>query len=158
MELTLAKQDINALIGATLQLQEYRDLMERVGRGMKADVDMNFRRGHGPDGGPWAPLKVRKGQPLRDTGRLQRSITWQADATRVVIGTNLLYARLQQFGGTIKPNKGKYLVFPAGKGKMAFARSVTIPARPFIGIGKRQVDLINRIAYEWIDEKLRAIH
>ena len=132
--------------------------MDRLGRAMVSDIDMNFRRSRGPDGTPWEGLKHRSGQPLRDTGRLQRSITYQATDTETEVGTNLKYAAVHQFGATIKPKKGKFLVFPikgaGGQTRYAFVRQVIIPARPYIGLERRQVDKINRIIDQWAEEVL----
>jgi len=52
---------------------------------------------------------------LIDTGRLKNSITARAYSGRAVVGTNVIYAAIHQFGGM------------AGRG-----RKVRIPARPFL--------------------------
>jgi len=63
------------------------------------------------------------------------SMLWvQGTSNTVKIGTNKVYGAIHQFGGTIKPKAGKFLVFRLG-GRTVFARSVTIPARPFLGFG-----------------------
>jgi phage gpG-like protein len=74
----------------------------------------------------------KPGQPLRDTGRLQRSISALADGNGVTIGTNLVQARLQQFGGTIVPKRAKVLAFPGPDGELIFTKKVTIKARPYL--------------------------
>ena len=51
----------------------------------------------------------------------------------VVIGSNKIYAAVHQFGATITPKSGQYLTFWMG-GRLVKARSVTIPARPYLGI------------------------
>lgn len=76
------------------------------------------------------------GQPLRHTGRLNRSITSKTDADGVTVGTNVIYARTHQFGNTITPKKAKRLVFPGPNGDLIFAKKVTIPARPFLPLRK----------------------
>ena len=108
-----------------------RELMERIGRGLHADVGLRFRAGKAPDGTPWLPLKTRRGQPLRDTGRLQRSITWEANEHTATIGTNVIYARAHNAGV-----EGK------------------LPQRQFLGLAQPQVVLINRIADRWMKEVL----
>ena len=52
---------------------------------------------------------------LFDTARLQNSVTVQAQADRVVVGTNVIYARIHQLGGMAGRNK-----------------KVKIPARPYL--------------------------
>ena len=57
--------------------------------------------------------------PAKGTGQLARSI--QVDLSelkenlRVRVGTNLIYARIQEFGGTIYPVKAKALAIPLGR-------------------------------------------
>lgn len=78
------------------------------------------------------------GQPLRDTGRLMRSFVAQPDSSGVTVGTQartqsgVPYAAVHQFGATIFPKKGKFLVFPGPDGGLIFAKRVRIPARPFL--------------------------
>lgn len=90
-----------------------------------------FEKSQDPYGSSWPPLKVRQGQPLLDTGRLRNSISGRANgATSFVVGTNVKYAKLQNFGGTVVPKSGKALRFSIGN-RMVFAKSVKVPARPF---------------------------
>lgn len=126
-----AKAKLAALLKATENPQPaYRT----VGNTIVNRIRLCFKLGIDPWGSPWAKLKIRNGQPLRDTGRLQRSIVSKADATGVTIGTNLRQAPVHQFGAVIKPNTAKRLVFPGPNGRLIFAKKVTIPARPFFPI------------------------
>lgn len=52
---------------------------------------------------------------LIDRARLQNSVTVRAEADRVIVGTNLIYARIHQLGGMAGRNK-----------------KVRIPARPYL--------------------------
>lgn len=150
-----AKAKVAALTKAT---QYPEEVYRTIGNTVVNRVRMCFRMGIDPWGSPWAPLKIRQGQPLRDTGRLQRSITARPDSTGVTIGTNVSYAPVHQFGATIKPKlkpmryrvtdqqssrfgqivttPGGRLVFPGPNG-MIFAKQVTVPARPFLPIRQR---------------------
>lgn len=65
------------------------------------------------------------------TGTLRRSIITDVDSDRAKIGTNLPYARIQEFGGTIRPKKKKTLAFKIN-GKWVFAKKVTLPKRPYL--------------------------
>jgi phage virion morphogenesis protein len=112
-----------------------------LGRVLANRIRLGFRMGRSPWGVPWAPLKLRAGQPLRDTGRLQRSITHQVQADSVLVGTNVRYARTHQHGAKIKPVKGKFLRFPGPGGRPIFSKGVQIPARPFMPIVNGKVDL-----------------
>lgn len=158
LSLEIDTKQINSLIDRAIKIGKTGPLMDNLGRAMVSDIDMNFRRSQGPDGTPWDSLKHRDGQPLRDTGRLQRSISYKASEDETEVGTNLKYAATHQFGATIKPKKGKFLVFPirgaGGQARYVFARQVIIPARPFIGLETRQVSKINRIIDQWAEEVL----
>ena len=127
-------------------------LMARIGRVMKTDTQLNFRRGTSPQGNSWAPLKGRNGQPLRDTGRLMRSIDYEASDDEVVIGTNVKYGPTHQFGAVIKPKNGKFLKFKIGN-QFVSLKKVTIPARPFIGLAARQLNKINESITKWAENK-----
>lgn len=78
----------------------------------------------------------KAGQPLRDTARLNRSISSQVDGEGVTIGTNVKYARIHQFGGEIRPKNKPFLAFPGPTGEIIFAKRVTIPARPYLPLRK----------------------
>lgn len=145
-------QALSAIQQRLESLTDFRPLMHRIGRTMKSDTQMNFRQGISPTGEKWAPLKIRKGQPLRDTGRLQNSIQFRSNDEEVVIGTNVKYAPTHQFGAVIRPKNGKRLRFIGSNGPV-FAKQVTIPARPFIGLAQRQVNKINRQITRWVEEQ-----
>lgn len=89
------------------------------------------------------------GQPLRDTGRLERSITQRADANGVTVGTNLRQARIHQFGGVIKAKPGKRLAFPGPDGELIFAKRVTIPARPYFPLKRNGAETVVALPPAW---------
>ena len=121
-----------------------KPLMSRIGAFYERGVLENFRDETSPDGTPWQPLSAatmmlglgrKKGfikggglsakgkrylqgkKILRESGDLQDTIHFQADDSKVTIGTSgsIPYAAIQQLGGQ------------AGRGK-----KVTIPARPYL--------------------------
>lgn len=109
---------IKAMQDGTADMQP---VFAAVGRAIKTKIDLCFKLGIDPWGSPWAALKIRKGQPLVDTGLLRRSITSNPDATGVTIGTNLRnkdvsYPAVHQFGS---PKK-------------------RIPSRPFLPLKKSE--------------------
>lgn len=87
-------------------------LMRRLAGTMHHAVRQNFRQGGRPK---WLGLKYRNGKPLVDTGHLRNSISQAYDNDTALVGTNLVYAAIHNFGGK------------AGRG-----RKVSIPARPFL--------------------------
>lgn len=49
-----------------------------------------------------------------DTGRLRNSITSEVDQLEAHIGSNVVYARIHEFGGVIVPHGHPYLSIPIG--------------------------------------------
>lgn len=107
-------------------------------------AEQNFAEQRGPDGNEWEKLKPvrnkRRKNPkiLIDTGRLKNSIAMQAGADFARIGTNIAYAAIHQFGGTIQRVAYSSLSALAmkkrkrvGKGEVA-AHAINIPARPYM--------------------------
>jgi phage gpG-like protein len=83
-------------------------------------------RGHFDAGGrPGAWKKSQRGleggKTLWDSGRLATSIKPEAHRDDVVLGTNVAYAAVHQFGGTIRPKRSRWLTIPA-EGVMGRAR------------------------------------
>lgn len=110
------------------------ELASSIGETLVSSTLERFEDGKDPDGKVWTPsarawsqgLKGRRsrgfGRTLVDSGRLRGSITYEATPQRVVVGTNVKYAAIHQFGGM------------AGRG-----RKVRIPARPYVGISEEDV-------------------
>ena len=126
-----------------------------IGMALVRGTQQRFAQARSPDGTPWKKLlpayaAIKRGPGiLRASGMLMRSITFSASPDEVHVGTNRIYARVHQLGAVIKPKTpGGRLVFRLGggggtkgakKGKghnsgLVFVRSVTIPARPYLGI------------------------
>jgi len=87
-------------------------LMRRLAGTMRYAVAQNFKQGGRPE---WLALKYRSGIPLNDTGALRQSIDELSDNDTALVGTNMVYAAIHQFGGWAGRN-----------------RKVYIPARPFL--------------------------
>lgn len=122
--------------------------MKAIGEHLLLSTEDNFRKEQEPDGTPWKPLKVlsyhlgysiRKKKAthtksgsltkafssylagrkiLTDSSELRDSIHYNAGMTRLEIGSGKVYSAIHQFGGKAGRN-----------------RKVTIPARPFLGMG-----------------------
>jgi phage virion morphogenesis protein len=146
---------LNARLASLMTPEAKRDLMNRLGRVMRTQVQRSFDTGKDPDGNAWKPT-IRGGQILRDTGRLRNSIDYQVHGDdEVHIGTNVIYAPVHQFGATIRAKNARYLKFMVG-GKFVQKRSVTIPARPFMGFGQQREERINKAVNRWVTELLGA--
>ena len=115
------------------KLQDLGPLLDAIGGALETTTKERFQSGTAPDGTSWKPVR-RGGKPLVDSSRLVQSISRQRSGNTVQVGTNVIYGAIHQFGGEIKPKKAKVLHFQID-GNSIFARKVTIPARPFLGIG-----------------------
>lgn len=122
-----------------------RTALAAMGSAIANRIRMGFRLGQSPYGVPWrAPNPAfgrGGGQPLRDTGRLSRSITSAVIGNAAVVGTNVIYAKTHQFGATIRPRSAGALAIPLAGGGIVLAQKVTIPARPFMPISGGDVVL-----------------
>lgn len=132
---------------------DYRKLHEQAGEAIIANTQQRFRDGKDPEGKPWKHSQ-KKGQTLVDTRRLRNSITKKVYFDHVEVGTNVRYAAIHQYGGTIKPRRKKWLRFKSG-GRWAMKKKVKIPARPFIGIGEDDILDIQEICEKTIEEALK---
>lgn len=132
---------------------------KQVGEALVSSTIRRFGEQRDPDGKPWQPLaaatvaprkkdygkrgRIKKRAEARlqgrkiliQTARLRNSISSKVSGTAVAVGTNVVYARIHQFGGK------------AGRGK-----KVTIPARPFLGISGADQAEIRRIVEAAVGE------
>ncbi|MGL4885387.1 MAG: phage virion morphogenesis protein, partial [Aeromonas veronii] len=61
-------------------------------------------------------------------------------------GSNRIYAAIHQFGGVIKAKTSQGLAFTLANGDGVVTQSVTMPARPFLGINKDdEEDIVHRV-------------
>lgn len=130
----LTTESLNQLQRLIDVFDDVQPALHVIGRTLLARINLGFKTATSPFGVAWTPLAVRDGQPLRDTGRLQRSHTYNVIGNSVEIGTNTQYARLHQFGGWVTPRTAKALRFYAANGSPIFAKRVFVPARPFLPI------------------------
>lgn len=130
----------------------------------------------GPDG-KWQPLsprtaakrsgRSRRGTAhmLRVSNRLYSSITGDSSATEAAVGTNVIYAAVQQLGGTVqipereqeihlvKTNRGQRFARASAKRSRSRvvkigAHTITIPARPYLYLTDEDAAEIELIAQE----------
>lgn len=136
---------------------DIRPALNVIGRFLQTRIRLGFKGGFSPYGGAWTPLQHRQGQPLRDTGRLQNSMTYNVsgsgEAPHVDVGTNVSYGRVHQFGAIIKPKNGKYLRFMGATGAV-FSKGVIIPSRPFMPLTPSNVFVLPQ---SWSAGVMRAM-
>ncbi len=119
--------------------------LRNIGEHLRQTTIDRFETETAPDGTPWTPLDPRyaatkKGRGiLKESGELQREIVYQiagsGASAELLVGTNRPHAWVHQAGATIRPKNGAALIFMLGAQKV-FAKSVTIPARPFLGVSE----------------------
>ncbi|MDD5274380.1 MAG: phage virion morphogenesis protein [Methylovulum sp.] len=138
---------INALGRLAYSANHLEPALDEIGATIAASVMLNFTGQHDPDGNAWEPLSEAtlanrrggEGQILRDTGRLNRSITHNVSDQSVEIGTDVVYANMMQFGG-------KKADFPWLWGD--------IPERPFVGISEEDKAEILAILSHHLDRSI----
>lgn len=98
-------------LGLSLSDNRYL-LMKQLAGTMHHAVRQNFKQGGRPK---WLGIEYRNGKPLIDTGALRDNINQAYDNDTALVGTNMVYAAIHNFGGMAGRN-----------------RKVRIPARPFL--------------------------
>lgn len=101
------------LLGMENRMRNLRPVFLDFGERMKRSIEANFQAGGRP--APWPPSKKASGRTLIESSRLKNSIAYVASDQGMVIGTNVPYAAIHQFGGTIRPINVKYLAIPLDK-------------------------------------------
>lgn len=110
----------------------------------------------GPDGAAWP--KNRAGTPtLVQSGQhLLQSIAWIQGGDSVEWGATWEYAHVHQYGATIVPSTAQRLSFMAG-GRRVFAKKVTIPARPFVGLSASNAEEITDLVTDFFSGQFAAM-
>lgn len=96
-----------------------------------------FRAGVSPYGDRWAPITHRRGQPLRDTSRLQRSVPASSRSGEdfVELGTNVEYAKRHQFGFVGQVNvKGHTRKIKQAFGKPITPKTISVKPYSYIAV------------------------
>ena len=162
---------LKELAGYVERARNPRGMFENIGASLVTSTMHRFEQGKGPDGSPWPPsirAIAHGGKTLIESARLMRSITFNASATGLELGSNVIYAAIHQLCGIIrqaartavlhfKTNKrtGQSRFSKPGKADRAQkakigARTIRMPARPFIGLDDDDNREILRIAEDWI--------
>lgn len=144
-----------ALTKAKTKLGNTKPLMAGIANLMLEAVEESFDKETDPNTGQkWKPLspltkeqrskRGHDGKILQVSGALASSISSSYDDSRAVVGTNKVYAPVHQFGAVIRTKRKRALAFGG-----VTRSSVTIPARPFLGISRQTQDEINDLIEVW---------
>ncbi len=136
LQLTLTRDEVSPALARMLAAAgDLSEAMDDIGVRMVSNTEERFGTESGPDGKRWQPsyrAKTTGGRTLTDRGILSGSITHRYGPRSVEWGSNLIYARIHQRGGTIRAKNAGALHFPIGNG-YAIVKQVTLPARPYLG-------------------------
>jgi len=156
-------------------------LMASIGQSLVASTLHRFETGRGPGGISWVPLapstKRRKAKAGRTklliwSARLRGSINARPSASEVVVGTNVEYAGIHQFGAEIETGARSQLYSRGAKGRFAKLRRTKagalrdraslqamtigagrriIPARPYLGLDDQDIEVITELTADFVE-------
>ncbi|MFA6966073.1 phage virion morphogenesis protein [Bosea sp. (in: a-proteobacteria)] len=140
------------------------DLLKNLGEALLDTTRKRFDSQKDPKGTAWTPLRpltiaIRGNDApiLTVSGNLKGSLNYEVVGDTLRIGPSAIYGPVHQFGATIKAKHG-VLTIPLGKAKNTGkfgdtlqVRSVTIPARPFVGYGPEDERAATETAQDWFD-------
>lgn len=209
-------EHFQAFLGGLITTGKIREQLVKIGEhSIVADTKRNFLSASGPDGDAWDPIghlakRSRRGgssRPLMDNRTLSGSLftahgkgsVYRLTNDTLVVGTNVIHARIHQEGGVIKAKPGKKLSIPihpkargisarnypgelellkSRRGNLFLAdkaalekvkgkdlrsalrylllSKVKVPARPFMGFGKRLADKLQNLFEAWIEREFRS--
>lgn len=121
------------------------ELLEAVGAEVESQTHRRLRdEKESPDGEPWADWSenyaaTRHGghSLLMGEGSLDESIQFVASPDQVEVGTNLIYAAIQQFGGE-----------EVGQ---------PIPARPYLGLSDENREDLLDVLTDWAEQQIGGV-
>ncbi len=116
----------------------------------EASTRERFHTETAPDGSRWKQslrAQISGGKTLTASGHLGDSISSDSGRDWSAWGADSAYAAIHQFGGTIKPKMpGGTLRFRLANGAFVSTKSVTLPARPYLGVNAHdEAEMINRV-------------
>lgn len=121
------------------------EILEGIAKMVQSQTRARFYNKIAPDGSRWTPNREGTSTLLR-TRALHDSIDYAVTGESAVVGSGSKYAGPHQHGAVITPKKAKRLVFRLGN-KTVFAKKVTIPARPFLGLSdENKAHILDQVA------------
>lgn len=134
------------------------ELMEGIGRLVQEQTRRRITdEKTAPDGSAWKANRAGT-SILHASGALAASIDYIASTGSVIVGSGLVYARIHQEGGVIKPVNGQALKFwwvSSGFVNFVVARSVTIPRRQYLGLSADNQNETVEATEDWLSRLLQ---
>ena len=131
-----------ALGKAAHKLGDTQALMESVGEALRSGTIERFEAEEDPQGKKWKPsarAMAGGGKTLDKESHLKDSIDYAATSDKVMVGSNLPYARIHQLGGK------------TGKG-----HKVDMPARPYLGVSEEDMDEVRETMADFLAGAFKA--
>ena len=131
-----------ALGKAAHKLGDTQALMESVGEALRSGTIERFEAEEDPQGKKWKPsarAMAGGGKTLDKESPLKDSIDYAATSDKVMVGSNLPYARIHQLGGK------------TGKG-----HKVDMPARPYLGVSEEDMDEVRETMADFLAGAFKA--
>jgi phage gpG-like protein len=169
--------DVRQAFGRLMRLgRQPAPVLRSLGERLLETTRGRFDAQRSPDGQPWKPLSqpttvqraggkkafTKKGalrKPaeariarikilVRDRqAGLMATLRYQVSGNALRLGTDKVYGAIHQFGGVIRA-KGKALAIPSEDGGVRLVKSVTIPARPYLGVSSGDTAVIREVLRE----------
>ncbi len=134
-----------ARLGDKLARLDLTRTMKGLSLLLESDTKKRFETGTAPDGSPWQMLQHPRVNtqgndlPLRDRGLLAASLSARGKGHVETLtshslewGTNLEYAALMNYGGTVLPVRGKMLSIPLTKEAKRAGNARDFPRKLFV--------------------------
>ena len=143
-----------SLRGLLAGIENPAPLLAQLGEYTLRTTRARFKSQTAPDGTAWAALQPwykkeksqNKNRVLTLRGYLRGQLVSQVVGGKSVeVGSNLIYAAVHKFGGTMRPQNAKLLAF---RGHVA--KSVTIPARPYLGLSDADRNELVERTLDWL--------
>lgn len=154
--------ELQSLVGG----RSLRPVMREIAHCVRLATEKNFDTEGARLGQRWKPSKralkqggkKRSGKTLQDTGRLVKSITSKVGRDYAVVGTNVEYGPIHQFGGTIRQDAQSRLQpfrvnMKTGRSRFSSRKKanfeqwtsrpsyeIDMPARPFLGLNDQDIN------------------
>lgn len=166
---------LNAAAGL---LDDPRRMLLDMAESLLATTQQRFRTQTGPDGSQWQALtpayqrrkRKNKGRILVLNAYLMNQLAYQVNDNELLVGSNLPYAAIHQLGGTInvvarqrdiyfrRDKNGEVGQRFVKRSRSNFAQrvtigpyTITIPARPYLGISTQDEISLVEIATRYLE-------
>lgn len=157
------KGDLQRLVKPLRQLRKAganpAPLLKQIAALGENTTRARFADEEGPDGEKWVESlrkQLHGGKTLTRDGHLGDSITSESSDGEARWGSNRIYAAIHQFGGEIKAKTSKGLAFTLANGDGVITKSVTMPARRFLGLNEDDKSDISRLVRVYANEAMGA--